>query len=99
MAKIKKEEEEVILTQEEVWNVVEFAKAMSSSMYGATYLNPELVSGRMKDITLNPLQATQDMLDIAMREPKSNEMQLQEFSQSFELTSMVYKRLISYLAN
>ena len=94
-----KDEQEVILSQEEVWNVIEFAKAMSSGMYGITYLNPEIVSGRLKDITLNPVQATQDMLDIAMLEPKSHESQLQEFSQSFELTSMVYKRLISYLAN
>lgn len=95
----EEKQDDVILSQQEIWDIISFAKAMSSGMYGATYLNPDLVSGRMKDITLNPVQATQDMLDIAMQEPKSHERQLQEFSQSFELTSMVYKRLISYLAN
>ena len=91
--------EEILITEEEVWSVIEYARALSMGMYGQTYLNPELISGRMKDITLNPLQASQDMLDKAMKEPKSNEAQLQQFSQSFELTSMVYKRLISYLGN
>lgn len=99
MATTENDGEKVILTQEQVWDVITFAKAASSGMYGLTYLNPDLVSGRMKDITLNPMQATQDMLDIAMREPKSHEIQLQEFSQSFEQTSMIYKKLISYLAN
>ena len=70
-----------------------------SGMYGNVYLNPDLVSGRMRDVTLNPMQATQDMLDAAMRNPKESERQIQEFSQSFELTSMVYKRLLSYLGD
>ena len=90
--------EEEILKEQDVWNVIEFARAMSG-MYGQTYLNPDLVSGRMRDVTLNPMQATQDMLDKAMQEPKSSEPQIQAFSQSFELTSMVYKRLLSYLGD
>lgn len=94
----KKQEEDVLLTEQQVWSVVEFARAMSGGIYG-TYLNPDLISGRMKDITMNPMQATQDMLDNAMKSPKDNEANIQHFSQSFELTSMVYKRLISYLAN
>lgn len=93
------QEDKVLLTEEQVWDVIEFARSMSSGMYGMTYLNPELVSGRMKDVTLNPVAATQDALETAMKDPKSNERHLQEFSQSFELTSMVYKRLIAYLAN
>ena len=87
-----------ILEEKEVWDIISFARAMSG-MYGNVYLNPDLVSGRMRDVTLNPMQATQDMLDKAMQEPKSSEPQIQAFSQSFELTSMVYKRLLSYLAN
>jgi len=91
--------EELLISEQEFWDVVKFARSMSDGMYGRTYLNPDLVSGRMKDMNLNPVQASQDMLDTAMREPKSHELQLQEFSQSFELSSMVYKRLMSYLSN
>jgi hypothetical protein len=93
------DEKPLLITEKEFWDVIEYARAYSAGIYGSSYLTPDLVSGRMKDITLNPLAATQTMLDAAMVNPKSNETQLQEFSQSFELTSMVYKRLISYLAN
>jgi hypothetical protein len=86
------------LSEAEVWNVIEFTRAMGNGLY-SPYLSPDLVSGRMKDITLNPMAATQAMLDEAMQSPKTHEKQVQEFSQSFELTSMVYKRLLSYLGN
>ena len=95
---IENKDEEVLLTPEEVWDVIEFARSYSS-MYGMTYLSPDLVSARMRDMNLNPQAATEDDLNTALKDPKSNEKQLQAFSQSFELTSMVYKRLMSYLAN
>jgi hypothetical protein len=94
----KKEKEESLLPEESVWSVIEFARAMSG-MYGQTYVNPMLVNERLKDITLNPMAATQTMLDEAMVNPKNSETNLQKFSQNFELTSMIYKKLISYLAN
>lgn len=98
--KNKKEDAEIIISEDDVWNVVNFARAMyNNTIYGTSYLNPEIVSGRMKDITMNPMQATQDKLDSAMQTPKAHEKELQAFSQDFELRSMVYKRLISYLAN
>lgn len=99
MADNEKTNEQPQLTEDQVWSVIEFARAASSGMYGLTYLNPDLVSGRMKDITLNPMAATQDMLDRAIAEPKNNEFNLQRFSQSFELSSMVYKRLLAYSSN
>lgn len=89
---------EQLLTEEQVWDVIQFARSMSGG-YGLSYLNPELVNARMKDVTLNPMAASQEMLDKAMAEPKQYEKQLQAFSQSFELSSMVYKRLLSYLGN
>lgn len=92
------ENPEVNLTQDEVWNVIEFARSMSG-FYQTGYLNPELVSGRLKDISLNPLAATEAILETAFKNPKENEKELQQVSQFFELVSMVYKRLISYSAN
>lgn len=90
--------EELNLSEQEVWDVIQFARSMGGG-YGLSYLNPELVNARMRDVTLNPMAATQDMLDKAMAEPKQFEKQLQAFSQNFELSSMVYKRLLSYLGN
>jgi len=90
--------EEPVLTEKETWDIIEFSRAMGG-LYGRGMISPELVSARMKDITFNPLQADEDMLEEAMLAPKENEKNLQQFSQSFEMTSMVYKRLISYLGN
>jgi len=90
--------EKELITPEETWSVIDFARAMSG-MYGQTYVNPMLVNERLKDINLNPMAATQTALDDAMVSPKNSETALQEFSQDFELRSMIYKKLISYLAN
>ncbi|HUU87835.1 MAG TPA: hypothetical protein VMX17_08790, partial [Candidatus Glassbacteria bacterium] len=91
-------EEKELITEDAVWDVVRFARSMSG-MYGHQYLTPDLINAKLKEISLNPMQATQDSLDDAMKRPQYNELQLQEFSQDFETRSMVYKRLIAYLAN
>jgi hypothetical protein len=53
----------------------------------------------MRDITLNPTAATEDDLESALDSPKDSEDKLRAYSQDFEVKSMVYKRLISYLSN
>lgn len=98
MAGRKPKQEEPLLTEDEFWDVIAFARAYSG-MYSQTYLTPELVNARMRDMNLNPHAATEIELNTALQSPKQNEKQLQGFSQSFELTSMVYKRLMSYLSN
>lgn len=94
-----KNNEEELLTEQEVWDVLTFARALSTGLYGQTYLSPNLINARMRDINLNPRAATESLLETAMSDPKSNEDNLRKFSQDFELQSMVYKRLISYLSN
>lgn len=89
---------EILLTEQEVWDVITYARSIVG-MYGQGYLTPDLISARMRDITLNPMAATEDELNKALAAPKDSELQLREFSQDFELRSMVYKRLISYMAN
>jgi len=86
------------ITEQEIWDVIAFARGITS-MIGQGYLNPDLISSRMRDITLNPMAATEDTLNQALKNPKENELQLREFSQDFELKSMVYKRLIAYMAD
>ena len=98
MANNTKKSKQPEITEQEVWDVISFARSMVGT-YNQGYLTPDLISARMRDITLNPLAATEDKLNTALASPKESELELREFSQSFELTSMVYKRLISYLAN
>jgi hypothetical protein len=83
----------ILITEQEIWDVIAFARGYTS------YLNPDLISGRMRDITLNPMAATETTLNTALASPKESELQLRAFSQDFEMKSMVYKRLITYMAD
>lgn len=89
---------EFLLSEQEVSYVLDFAQSLlgNYSPYGNA-LTPLMVNQRMKDITLNPLQATETTLNQAMVDPKNSEIQLQAFSQDFEIQSQVYKKLLSYL--
>jgi hypothetical protein len=91
----KIEADEPIISEQDVWSVVEFARSMA----GMNYLTPELINATMRDITLNPAAASQADLEDALKNPKTNEARIQAFSQSFELTNMTYKRLLAYLGN
>lgn len=95
------QKDEILLTPSEVFSVLEFAQGMSRGMYGYgnTILTPDLINQRLKDISLNPMSATQDSLEKALADPKNSEEELQAFSENFELISQPYKRLISFLAN
>jgi hypothetical protein len=86
------------LTEKEVYDVVAFAHAMSG-MYGNTILTPDLINARMKDITMNPLAATESSLTSALNDPKNSEDQLRMFSENFEIQSQPYKRLLAYLGS
>lgn len=95
MTRKKKEE---VLTEEEVWDLIQFARSMSSDVYPGV-LTPDIISGRMKDVTLSPLAATQEELDSALADPKNNEEKLRAYAENFEIQSLPYKRMIHYLAN
>jgi len=95
LAKKKKLPEGDILLSEsqvqQVWDFYKFANSMNP------ILNPMLVNERLKEVTMNPLAATQDGLDAALASPKESELALQGYSESFEILSQPYKRLLSYL--
>ena len=92
--KIEENNDKILLSQQEVWDVLTFAQSMYPGI-----LTPMLLNQRMKDVSLNPLQATEDSLADAMQSPKDSELALQAFSQDFEIQSQPYKRLLSYLGN
>jgi hypothetical protein len=87
------------ITPEQIHFMVEFAQELTKGgMFGNNVFTPDLINARLRDISFNPLAATQDMLDKALQNPKENEDNLRRFSENFELQSMPYKRLISYLS-
>jgi len=95
---VNKKKDNVIepMSEQEVYDILKFAQSLG---YNQAVLTPMLINQRMKDITLNPVQATENELTEAMKAPKDNEIALQEFSQDFEIQSQVYRKLLSYLGN
>lgn len=89
-------EGEVLLTQEEVFNVLKFAQ----SLYGGypNVYTPDLVNSRLKDITMSPQVATADNISKALQNPKENEINLVGYNEYLELTSMLYKRMLLYFS-
>lgn len=88
------QEEPVLMSESEVWNMLKFA-----STYYDTYVgNPLLINNRMKDVTLSPIIATSDGIDKALENPKNSEAQLVGYGEFLELTSMLYKRILLYLS-
>lgn len=90
------EEKNIELSEQEVWDIVQFSRSLIGY---PSVLTPDLINARLKDITLNPLAATQETLERALANPKNSELELQSFSESFELQSQPYKRLLSFLGN
>lgn len=100
-SKNKKEIEEVTeLSEKEVWDIVSFATSLAGG--GGIYpmnITPMMLNQRMKDINLNPVQATEDTLTSALADIKNSETILQSFSQDFEIQSQLYRRILAYLQN
>jgi len=90
----KKNKEEILVSETEVWDVLKFA-AQAYNMYGG---NPLLVNSRMQDVTLSPMIATSENVEQALQDPKGNEAQLIGYAEYMELTSMLYKRIVYYLS-
>jgi hypothetical protein len=98
--KIEKEQnDKVLLSEEEVNYVLEFANSLNGYGIYGNALTPFLLNQRLQDISLNPVAATESSLNSALQNPKNSELVLQAFSQDFEIQSSLYKRLLSYLGN
>ena len=91
------EKKEILISEKEVWDVLEFARSLYTGAYPGVF-TPELVNARLKDITLSPQKATLDNINEALNKPNEHEQQLIGYSQWLELNSMLYKRLLFYFS-
>jgi hypothetical protein len=81
-----------------VYSVLEFARALAGSLY-PSILTPDLINSRLKEISYNPLAATEDSLNKALSDPKQSEDQLRSFVEYYEAISAPIRRIISYMAS
>lgn len=89
----KESPSEQIVSQEDVWNVLNFANSIYNGIY-----TPDLMNSRMKDITMQPLVATLDKINTALSNPKSSENELIGYSEWLELNSILYRRILLYFS-
>jgi len=97
----KESEEEVYLSKQAVYNVMQFAQALMSSPFSNAYnyITPDLINQKLKDISYSPLAPTSSDITKALNDPKNYEEQLRSFVEYFEGISMPLKRIISYMAS
>ena len=94
---------EEILSEEEVFDWLNFAQELSNQTgfpFTGMPLTPQMVNSRMKDITLNTIGGiTEEKINQALSNPKTSETELLNMSESFEISSMPYRRIINYQSN
>ena len=95
-AKIETIEDEVV-SVEQVWDVLTFAKSQLGIYPGI--MTPELINQRLKEISFNPIGATEEALNKALGDPKNSEAELRSFVENLELVSAPFKRILAYMAS
>lgn len=98
---MKEDEKEILMTEEETFDVLEFAQQMmnSSSMYGLGVFTPDIVNSALKQINVNTLEPTEGNLNRALGRPNENEDNLVGYSEWYNINNMMYKRTNNYLGN
>ena len=96
-----KESPDVLVTEEDVWDIMEFYRFANSIQGGwGTPTSIDLLNRRLKDITLlDTGEVTEDQVSDALEAPKDNENELLRQSEHFELVSQIYKRILNYMGN
>ena len=97
----KAPEGEVLSSEEEILNALSFAERLSrgAGIYPNVF-NPLLLNSRMRDITLtSSRKINSDSVERALENPKESEKTLLEMSESFEVSSTPYRRLIGYMSD
>lgn len=97
--KVSKEEVKESISEQELYDVLEFARNAYAGNLGGVFTTPDLINSRLKDLNMNPLAATKDSVEKALADPKNNEEELIGYSEFFELSSMIYKRMLYYMSH
>ena len=95
------QDSDILSSEQEVQLALRFAQEYSKSLgiYPSVF-NPLLLNQRMQDASLRTGQKiTSDSVARALENPKQSEKELLSMSESFEITSTPYRRLIGYMSD
>ena len=87
------------LTEQQVYDMLALAEAMSPYSGKGMVATPDLVNSRMQLINMNPRAGDKEKIEAALANPSSNEDNLIGYSEYYELTDMLYKRMLGYIGN
>lgn len=93
------EEEQVLLSEEQVYNVLEFSKAL----YGIAnnkfnYYTSDLANQELINLNNNPKVPTYRDIENALREYKNNAENLQDYSEFMNVWDSIYSKTVDYLS-
>ena len=95
------QDSDILSSDEDVQLALRFAQEYSKSLgiYPSVF-NPLMLNSRMQDMTLRSGQKiTSDNVARALENPKQSEKELLSMSESFEITSTPYRRLLTYMSD
>ena len=87
-----------------VFDFLSFSNGYRDTYYGYnlnanSYFTPDLINQQMQNINMNPVETTVDNIINALKNPKTSEEIIREYSMALELQNMYYKRLLHYLSD
>jgi len=93
---------DILSSEQEIQTALRFAQAYAQSLgiYPSVF-NPSLLNSRMQDMTMRGTNGaiTSESVQRALESPKSSEKELLSMSESFEVTSSPYRRLLAYMSD
>lgn len=92
------------ITQEEVWNVIDFCQSLYSNIKGfpnttVDYYNSQLENKTLIDLNNNPKIPTLDTLRNALANYKDNAELLQNYSEFMSMWDGIYAQILDYRLN
>lgn len=92
-----------LLSEDEVWSVVDFARALNDGISGLTGLTglftPSLLNQNLKNLNNNPETPTYEKIIKALSEAISQAENLQAYTEWMEFMDMLFKRTMAYYEN
>ena len=86
------------LSQNELYDVLNFAKTYYSTLTSGVY-TPNLTNQRLSEITLVPKDMTEAELAEAIKDPVNNQDRLIGYSEWLQFSESVSKRTLGYMGN
>lgn len=102
MTQKQKNDNDVLMSKEEVFSMLELAEAFTqvkNGQFGYGYYTPDLLNQNLNNLGITPETPTYQKLIRALNNPQNTAEEIQAYSSWAECNDMLYARYIQYYAN